>query len=160
VLNLDQELLDGIRQIIREEISGVEGDVSSLKSDVSSLKSDVSSLKSDVSSLKSDVSSLKSDVSSLKSDVSSLKSDVSSLKSDVSTLKKDVSEMKSQLEENTDMVRVLLSNSKTHGAKIEQLDHRVAGLEGNKKRQDKLEIGLLNHQHEVVVEIGKSVFDN
>jgi len=125
VLNLDQELLDGIRQIIREEISGVEGDVSSLKEDVSSLKTDVSSLKTDVS-----------------------------------TLKSDVAEMKPQLEENTDMVRVLLANSKTHGAEIEQLNHRVAGLEGNKKRVDKLEKIFLNHRHEVVFEIGESVFDD
>jgi hypothetical protein len=40
VLIVNQELLDSIRQIIREEISGVKGDVSSLKGDVSSLKND------------------------------------------------------------------------------------------------------------------------
>lgn len=44
VLNLDQELLDGIREVVREvvreEISGVKEDVSSLKSDVSGLKND------------------------------------------------------------------------------------------------------------------------
>jgi chromosome segregation ATPase len=56
---LDQEFLNAIRQIVREEISGVKSDVSSLKSDVSSLKSDVSSLKNDVSSLKSDVAEMK-----------------------------------------------------------------------------------------------------
>jgi len=136
---LDQELLDGIRQIIREEISGVE---------------------SDVSTLKTDVSSLKGDVSTLKTDVSSLKNDVSTLKTDVSTLKNDVAEMKPQLKENTDMLRVLLANSETHGAEIKQLNHRVAKIEGINKRQDKLESGLLNHRHEVVFKIGEAVFED
>ena len=139
MLNLDQELLDGIRQIIREEISGVE---------------------SDVSTLKTDVSSLKGDVSTLKTDVSSLKNDVSTLKTDVSTLKNDVAEMKPQLKENTDMLRVLLANSETHGAEIKQLNHRVAKIEGINKRQDKLESGLLNHRHEVVFKIGEAVFED
>lgn len=125
MLTLDQELLDGIRQIIREEISGVEEDVSTLKTDVSSLKTDVSTLKTNVSSLKN-----------------------------------DVSEMKPQLEENTDMLRVLLANSETHGAEIKQLNYRVAKMEGINKRQDKLESGLLNHRHEAVFKIGEAVFDD
>jgi len=125
VLKLDQELLDGIRQIIREEISGVETDVSTLKTDVSTLKTDVSTLKTDVS-----------------------------------TLKTDVAEMKPQLKENTDMLRVLLANSETHGAEIKQLDYRVAEVEGMKKRQDKLESDLLKHRHEVVVKIGESIFED
>ncbi|TDO95205.1 hypothetical protein DFR79_101206 [Halanaerobium saccharolyticum] len=41
---MDQELLDGIRQIVREEISGVKDDVSSLKADISELKSDVAEI--------------------------------------------------------------------------------------------------------------------
>ena len=45
MLTLEQEFLDSIRQIIREEISGVKGDVSSLKGDVSSLKNDVAEMK-------------------------------------------------------------------------------------------------------------------
>ncbi|MEC9491088.1 MAG: hypothetical protein UMU04_09050 [Halanaerobiales bacterium] len=125
VLTLDQELLDGIRQVVREEISGV-----------------------------------KDDVSSLKSDVSSLKSDVSSLKSDVSTLKTDVSEMKPQLEENTNIVRALLANSEEHGAKFDQLEHRVSRLEGTQKRQGELEAYLKDHHHEIVIETGKPVFNN
>ena len=143
---MDQELLDAIRQIVREEVSGV--------------KEDVSSLKDDVSTLKTDVSSLKGDVSTLKTDVSSLKNDVSTLKTDVSTLKNDVAEMKPQLKENTDMLRVLLANSETHGAEIKQLNHRVAKIEGINKRQDKLESGLLNHRHEVVFKIGEAVFED
>ncbi|MGM0499757.1 MAG: hypothetical protein ACQERL_06070, partial [Bacillota bacterium] len=107
-----------------------------------------------------DVSNLKTDVSSLKTDVSSLKTDVSTLKTDVSSLKNDVSEMKPQLEENTDMLRVLLANSETHGAEIKQLNYRVAKIEGINKRQDKLESGLLNHRHEVVFKIGEAVFDD
>ena len=59
MLIVNQELLDSIRQIIREEISGVKGDVSSLKGDVSSLKTDVSLLKNDVSTLKKDVAEMK-----------------------------------------------------------------------------------------------------
>ena len=38
MLTLDQELLNGIRQIVREEISGVKDDVSSLKSDVAAIE--------------------------------------------------------------------------------------------------------------------------
>jgi hypothetical protein len=45
VLTLDQELLDGIRQIVREEISGVKDDLSSLKIDISELKADVAEMK-------------------------------------------------------------------------------------------------------------------
>lgn len=44
VLTLDQELLDGIRQIVREEISGVKDEVSSLKTDISGLKADVAAV--------------------------------------------------------------------------------------------------------------------
>lgn len=159
MLILDQELLDGIRQIVREEISGVKGDVSSLKSNVSSLKDDVSSLKGDVSSLKDDVSSLKGDVSllkddvfSLKGDVSLLKDDVSSLKGDVSSLKNDVAEMKPQLKENTDMIRTLLARTETHGAKLDQLDLKMAKLEGSEKRQNKLEEEFYHHRHKIVIE--------
>ncbi len=114
---MDQELLDGIRQIVREEISGVKGDVSSLKSDVSSLKNDVSSLKNDVSSLKS-----------------------------------DVAEMKPQLKENTDMIRTLLARTETHGAKLEQLDLKMADLQGSEKRQNKLEEEFYHHRHKIVIE--------
>jgi chromosome segregation ATPase len=131
VLTLDQELLDGIRQIVREEISGV----------------------------KDDVSSLKNDVSSLKTDVSGLKDDVSSLKTDVSILKKDVAEMKPQLEENTNIVRALLANSEEHSAKLDQLEHRVSNLEGSQKRQGELEAYLKNHHHQIVIETGEPVFD-
>ncbi|MFP4021917.1 MAG: hypothetical protein ACLFUK_09960 [Halanaerobium sp.] len=42
---MDQELLDGIRQVVREEISGVKGDKTSLKDDLSSLKKDVAEMK-------------------------------------------------------------------------------------------------------------------
>ncbi len=42
---MDQELLDGIRQIVREEISGVKDDLSSLKIDISELKADVAEMK-------------------------------------------------------------------------------------------------------------------
>jgi len=131
VLTLDQELLDGIRQIVREEISGV---------------------KDDVSSLKGDVSSLKSDVSSLKNDVSGLKDDVSLLKTDVSILKTDVAEMKPQLKENTDMIRTLLARTETHGAKLDQLDLKMANLEGTEKRQNKLEEEFYHHRHKIVIE--------
>ena len=110
VLTLDQELLDGIRQVVREEISGV-------------------------------------------------KDDVSSLKNDVSTLKKDVSEMKPQLEENTNIVRALLANSEEHGAQLDQLEHRVAKLEGSQKRQGELEAYLKDHHHQIVIETGEPVFD-
>ena len=44
MLTLDQELLDGIRQIVREEISGVKDDLSSLKRDISELKADLSDM--------------------------------------------------------------------------------------------------------------------
>jgi hypothetical protein len=54
----------------------------------------------------------------------------------------------------------LLANSKTHGAEIKQLNHRVAKIEGIKKRQDKLESGLLNHRHKVVFKIGEAVFED
>lgn len=129
MLTLDQELLDGIRQVVtevvREEISGVKDDVSSLKGDVSSLKSDVSSLKSDVSSLKVDVAA-----------------------------------MKQQLEENTNIVRALLANPEEHGAKLDQLEHRVARLEGNQKSQGELEAYLKDHHHQIVIETGEPVFDD
>jgi len=138
VLIVNQELLDSIRQIIREEISGVKGDVSSLKGDVSSLKNDVSSLKNDVSSLKNDVSSLKNDVSSLKN---------------------DVAEMKPQLEENTQMLRTLLARTDNHGAMLEQLNIRVSRLEGNEKRYKKLNNDFYYHSHKVVVEIKEPVFE-
>ena len=45
VLIVDQELLGAIRQIVREEVSGVKEDVSSLKDDVSTLKTDVAEMK-------------------------------------------------------------------------------------------------------------------
>jgi len=49
VLIVDQELLDGIKQIVqevvREEISGVNEDISSLKGDLSSLKEDAAEMK-------------------------------------------------------------------------------------------------------------------
>lgn len=165
VLTLDQELLDGIRQIIREEISGVKEDISSLKDDVSTLKSDVTSLKTDVSSLMDDVSTLKSDVSSLKTDVSLLKDDVSGLKidvaglkSDVAGLKSDVAAMKPQLEENTQMIKTLLARTEANGAKIDQLDNKVAHLQGSEKRQNKLEDELYHHRHKIIIETGEPEF--
>ncbi|PTX17480.1 hypothetical protein SAMN04488598_104121 [Halanaerobium congolense] len=127
---MDQEFLNAIRQIVREEISGVKGDVSSLKDDVSSLKGDVSSLKTDVSLLKNDVS----------------------------TLKKDVAEMKPQLEENTQMLRTLLARTDNHGAMLEQLNLRVSRLEGNKKKYQKLNDDFYHHSHKVLVEIKEPVF--
>lgn len=64
VVNLmDNQLLDSIRQIIREETADIKEDVSILKKDVSELKTDVSVLKEDVSGLKTDVNSLKNQVS-------------------------------------------------------------------------------------------------
>lgn len=153
MLKLDQELLDGIksivREVVREEISGV-------KKDVNSLKGDVSSLKSDVSSLKSDFSSLKKDVSSLKRDVSFLKSDVDSLKNDVSSLKDDVAEMKPQLEENTQLIKTLIARTEANGAKIDQLDHRMAGLEGSEKRHNQLEDEFYHHRHKIIIETGEA----
>lgn len=46
---MDNQLLDSIRQIIREETADIKEDVSTLKEDVSELKTDVNSLKSQVS---------------------------------------------------------------------------------------------------------------
>ncbi|RCW58649.1 hypothetical protein [Halanaerobium sp. ST460_2HS_T2] len=134
---MDQELLDGIRQIVREEISGV---------------------KADVSSLKEDVTSLKEDVSSLKEDVTSLKEDVSSLKEDVSTLKGDVAEMKPQLKENTQLIKTLLARTEANGAKIDQLDNKVAHLQGSEKRQNKLEDEFYHHRHKIIIETGEPEF--
>jgi chromosome segregation ATPase len=141
---LNQDLLVAIRQIIREEISGIKADVSELKTDVTELKTDVTELKTDVSELKTDVSELKTDVSELKTDVSELKTDVAA--------------MKPQLFENTQLLKSLLANSEAHGAKLDQLDNRVARLEGSKKRQDKLADEFYHHRHRIIIETEKPEF--
>jgi predicted nuclease with TOPRIM domain len=70
----------------------------------------------------------------------------------VSILKTDVAGMKTQLEENTKLLRVLLARSEDHGAQLDQLNNRVANLEGNQKRQNKLEEEFYHHRHKIVIE--------
>lgn len=60
------ELLQAIRQIVKEEVEPIKLDVSGLKTDVSDLKIGQESLKQDVSGLKIGQESLKQDVSALK----------------------------------------------------------------------------------------------
>ena len=66
----NKELLQAMRQIVREEIKQ---EINPLREDISGLKGDVSSLKEDVSVLKEDVSVLKEDVSVLKEDMEDVK---------------------------------------------------------------------------------------
>ncbi|SFL22010.1 hypothetical protein [Halanaerobium salsuginis] len=117
---MNQDLLVAIRQIIREEISGIKADVAELKTDVTELKTDVTELKTDVSELKTDVAA-----------------------------------MKPQLFENTQLLKSLLANSEAHGAKLDQLDNRVARLEGSKQRQDKLADEFYHHRHRIIIETEK-----
>jgi len=56
---MDNQLLDSIREIIKEETSEIKEDIADMKNDISSLKTDVSVLKEDVSVLKTDVEGLK-----------------------------------------------------------------------------------------------------
>jgi chromosome segregation ATPase len=127
---LNQDLLVAIRQIIREEISGIKADVTELKTDVTELKTDVTELKADVTGLKTDVTGLKTDVAA----------------------------MKPQLFENTQLLKSLLANSEAHGAKLDQLDNRVARLEGSKQRQDKLADEFYHHRHRIIIETEKPEF--
>ena len=66
----NKELLQAMRQIVREEIKQ---EINPLRDDISGLKGDVSSLKEDVTTLKEDVSVLKEDVSVLKEDMQDVK---------------------------------------------------------------------------------------
>ena len=128
---MDQELLDGIRQIVREEISEVKDDVSSLKGDVSSLKSDVSSLKTDVSSLKNDVSSLKT----------------------------DVAEMKTTLDKNNHLLRVLRIKTDTNEIKLSIISDKIDRFIDNQKWSNESQNKLKDHHHQIVIETGEPVFD-
>jgi chromosome segregation ATPase len=53
---MDNELINAIRQVVKEEISGLKNDVSGLKNDFSDLKNDVSDLKNDFSGIKKQLS--------------------------------------------------------------------------------------------------------
>lgn len=124
---MDQELLDGIRQIVTEVV-------------------------------REEISGLKNDVAILKEDVSGLKNDVAMLKEDVSGLKNDVAVMKPQLEENTQLIKTLIARTEANGAKIDQLDNKVAHLQGSEKRQNKLEDEFYHHRHKIIIETGEPEF--
>ena len=51
-----------MRQIVREELTGVKADVGTLKTDVADLKQNVTALTTDVNTLKSDMADVKADV--------------------------------------------------------------------------------------------------
>ena len=69
----DQELLQAIRSVVREEIAPVKEDVAVLKTDVAELKTDVSKLKTDVSDLQVKVANLEEEYDSMQKDIDEIK---------------------------------------------------------------------------------------
>jgi chromosome segregation ATPase len=61
----NNELLQAIRQIVKEENEPLKQDISSVKTDISSVKTDISSVKTDISTLKKGQEALQKDVSTL-----------------------------------------------------------------------------------------------
>ena len=131
---LDNQLLDSIRQIMREETADIKEDISVLKTDVANLKADVSGLKEDMSVVKTDVANLKTDVSGLKEDVDGLKS---------------------QVGENTIILRALEENKDIQKAQMDRIENDIAELKGGRSRLLELEDEFIEHTHQIIIETSK-----
>ena len=66
---MDNDLLQAMRQIMKEELKPVNGRLDVLSADMTEVKQDVLDIKQDVAVLKEDVAVLKEDVAVLKQDV-------------------------------------------------------------------------------------------
>lgn len=112
---ISEELIDAIRQVVREEVAGI----------------------------KQDVSGLKQGVSGLKEDVSALKQDFSGLKQEVSELNRRMDRFEVQQKENTAILRALEHKADVHKAGMDKLTHEVAEIKGELKEL-KSDISLAN----------------
>ncbi|MFZ5640533.1 MAG: hypothetical protein ACOY4Q_07565 [Bacillota bacterium] len=104
----------------------IEADFAELKDDVKVLKTDVTVLKDDVNGLKTDVAVLKDDVNGLKTDVAGLKKGFTRLENDFTQL----NQLKPKIEESHQWIGALVDNKETRNAEIDNLNHKVARVEG------------------------------
>ncbi len=148
---LDQQDINQIREVVREEISGTDKKISILETRISKieekvtpLQKNVSSLEQNVSSLEQNVSSLEQNVSSLEQNVSSLEQNVSSLEQNVSTLQQDFRHFGVLMEDQTKLIKLVLENVTQNNKYTEKVpfiedtlanhEIRIKGLEFAKKK--------------------------
>lgn len=67
------------------------------------------------------------------------------LKEELNPIKERLIKVEKQQEENTQILRSLLENSETHNARLDNIDNKMAHLEGNiKKVNSKTDLALAN----------------
>ncbi|QIB27560.1 hypothetical protein [Caloranaerobacter azorensis] len=66
ILNMNEELLNSIRAIIKEELKPVKVSIHNMEDDINSMKGDISGLKDGFDNMKVDIDSMKGDIKSIK----------------------------------------------------------------------------------------------
>ncbi|KGG80963.1 hypothetical protein Y919_03400 [Caloranaerobacter azorensis H53214] len=65
-LNMNEELLNSIRAIIKEELKPVKVSIHNMEDDINSMKGDINGLKDGFDNMKVDIDSMKGDIKSIK----------------------------------------------------------------------------------------------
>lgn len=82
---LSKKDLASIRELMKEETSGMKEDISELKEEVSDMKEDISGLKEEVSGIKEEIWDMKEDISELKEENVGIKVQISNIEKQMVT---------------------------------------------------------------------------
>lgn len=135
---MEQDFLDSMRQIIKEEISPLEEKLDKNTEAISSLETRVDENTEAISSIETKVDENTEAISSIGTKVDENTGGLNSVCR--------------QLEENTLILKVLEENKDYRNNQMDKLINDVAEIQGSIKH---LEESFNNHSHEVKTEIGK-----
>lgn len=102
------DVIEGLRQEMRDGFAAADRRAAKIEADVSELKADVSELRADISELKADVSGLKAEVSSVKGELAVVNKRLTALENEMLGIKQAQAVMNARLEDQWRVVTALI----------------------------------------------------
>jgi len=93
----DNELLQAIKEVIKNEVKDIRDDVNNIKDDIKDIKAELKDVKDDVKDIKAELNNVKNDVKNIKVDLKDVKDDVKNVKVELKDVKDDVKNVKTEV---------------------------------------------------------------
>ncbi|TDO95162.1 hypothetical protein DFR79_101161 [Halanaerobium saccharolyticum] len=149
---MEQDFLDSMRQIIKEEISPLEEKLDKNTEAISSIEVKLDENTEAIASIETKVDKNTEAIASIGTKVDENTEAIASIETKVDENTGGLNSVSRQLEENTLILKALEENKDYRNNQMDKLINDVAEIQGSIKH---LEESFNNHSHEVKTEIGK-----
>ncbi len=145
------EMLELMRQVVREETVGLRADIATLQTDVTELKTDVATLKTDVAQLKNDVIGLKNDQAKMWQVIRNLEDKVDR---EISNIKMHLIRLEDKVDREISSIGEILQFIMHHYDKeLAPIKERLADTENDMNRLEKRQVEQAKFLTDYVIDL-------